>query len=105
MLALNVSRVGAACEDANAQCTGWASLGECDANARAMRLSCPRSCSFCTESGEVGSCRNRRPECAHWKSLGLCQRSPAAMLEACPLACGWCAEAERAAREDVRSWL
>ena len=82
LLALNVSRVGAACEDANAQCTGgcpWAS----DGNARAMWLVHARS--FCTESGEVGSAATGGRN-APTEEPGACQRSPAAMPEACPLA-------------------
>lgn len=113
---LVASDAGTCAGDAHEQCGYWASIGECERNARYMIKSCPAACGECkadagiipedtvtggTSDGETmeeGQCKDMHEKCDSWAREGECDKNPKYMLLNCMKSCLNC-PAENAARE------
>jgi len=76
------------CQDANNQCSYWATAGECARNPQYMRVNCKRSCNACSGSG--GTCNDGNNQCRYWASSGECTRNPQYMRANCKKSCNIC---------------
>ena len=73
------------CKDANADCPGWAKLGECDSNPSFMLPLCPTSCGLCKPV-----CADTDDKCPGFAHLGECEKNSDWMARNCPVSCEYC---------------
>eukprot|EP00443_Scrippsiella_acuminata_P071045 CAMPEP_0115377952 /NCGR_PEP_ID=MMETSP0271-20121206/3761_1 /TAXON_ID=71861 /ORGANISM="Scrippsiella trochoidea, Strain CCMP3099" /LENGTH=413 /DNA_ID=CAMNT_0002801099 /DNA_START=62 /DNA_END=1300 /DNA_ORIENTATION=- len=95
--------VAAACEEHDAHCPHWASLGYCEEAsefAMWMQDKCKVSCGVCTSDSDVNhsavdssgdACQDSDSHCPHWKSVGYCEEGSIYATHTrntCELSCG-----------------
>ena len=74
-----------ACEDKNANCATWASIGECDTNPNFMKVQCRVTCRLC----QSATCRDIGDDCAARAEKQGCYTKPN-MREECAWTCLAC---------------
>jgi len=74
------------CHDDSANCTAWASAGECGKNPNYMNYHCQKSCDTCQEA----TCRDTNQYCKYWAGKGECTTNPVYMENKCQLSCNTC---------------
>lgn len=87
-----VKQEAVVCEDGDPRCSGWAKVGECEANPGYMSKNCRKSCALCGNATETTNqdCQDNNERCSAWASTGQCESSPNFVIPACPKSCGVC---------------
>ncbi|XP_035669739.1 uncharacterized protein LOC118411530 [Branchiostoma floridae] len=108
-LSSTAAPAGSDCSDLSEHCPYWASIGECESNARWMSSNCPLSCDACpqaksttTQSLPLSStatpagsdCSDLSEHCPYWASIGECDSNTRWMESNCPLSCDACPPAK-----------